>query len=93
NGINLVIAENFARIFKQNMFNCGMMAVELEKEKIDKIFKTFEGKATSIETDFSNGKLKVISSEDNMEIDFEVSEFDKALVEAGGWINYADKNY
>ena len=93
NGINLVIAENFARIFKQNMFNCGMMAVELEKEIIDKIFEIFEGKATSIETDFSIGKLKIKSSEADMEIDFEVSEFDKALVEAGGWINYADKNY
>jgi len=93
NGINLVIAENFARIFKQNMFNCGMMVVELEKEKIEEIFKTFEGKATSVETDFSKGKLKIKSSSAIMEIDFEVSEFDKALVEAGGWINYADKNY
>ncbi|MCK5154394.1 MAG: 3-isopropylmalate dehydratase small subunit, partial [Spirochaetales bacterium] len=93
NGINLVIAENFARIFKQNMFNCGMMAIELEKEKIDNIFKTFSGKETSLETDFSKGKLKIKSSEKNMEIDFKISEFDKTLVEAGGWINYADKNY
>ena len=29
NGINLVVAESFARIFRQNMFNCGMLAVEL----------------------------------------------------------------
>ena len=29
NNINLVIAENFARIFRQNMFNCGMMAISL----------------------------------------------------------------
>ncbi len=93
NGINLVIAENFARIFKQNMFNCGMMAIELEKEKIDEIFKIFEGKATSIETDFLNRKLKIMSSGSNMELDFSVSEFDKSLVEAGGWINYAEKNY
>lgn len=93
NGINLVIAENFARIFKQNMFNCGMMAVELEKNIIDDIFKTFRDKLTSIETDFLNGKISIKSSEDNMEIDFEVSEFDKSLVKAGGWINFADKNY
>lgn len=93
NGINLVIAENFARIFKQNMFNCGMMAVELGKNIIDDIFKTFRDKLTSIETDFLNGKISIKSSEDNMEIDFEVSEFDKSLVKAGGWINFADKNY
>ena len=93
NGINLVIAENFARIFKQNMFNCGMMAIELNKDQIDKIFKTFAGTDTSIETDFSNGTLKIKSSEANMEIDFTVSDFDKSLVEAGGWINFADKKY
>jgi 3-isopropylmalate/(R)-2-methylmalate dehydratase small subunit len=92
-GINLVIAENFARIFKQNMFNCGMIAIELKKEQIDEIFKTFAGTETSIKTDFSNGTLKVKSSEANMDIDFTVSEFDKSLVEAGGWINFADKNY
>ena len=30
NGINVVIAEGFARIFRQNMYNCGMLAVELD---------------------------------------------------------------
>ena len=93
NGINLVIAENFARIFRQNMFNCGMMAIELQKEIINKIFKTFAGEETFIETDFSRGKLLIKSGETKIEIDFTVSEFDKSLVEAGGWINYADKNY
>ena len=93
NGINLVIAENFARIFKQNMFNCGMMAIELEKDIIDKIFKTFSGKKTVIQTSFSEGRLVIKSDDNNMEIYFTVSEFDKSLVEAGGWINYADKNY
>jgi len=93
NDINLVIAENFARIFKQNMFNCGMMAIELNKEKIDEIFKTFTGTETYIKTDFSKGCFEIKSSEATMEIDFTVSEFDKSLVEAGGWINFADKNY
>ena len=93
NGINLVIAENFARIFRQNMFNCGMMAIELEKDIIDQIFKTFSGKETVIKINFSEGKFIIESDDKNMEIDFTVSEFDKSLVKAGGWINYADKNY
>ena len=93
NGINLVIAENFARIFKQNMFNCGMMAIELKKEIIDEIFTIFAGKETSVETDFFTRKLDIKSSEEHMDIDFTISEFDKSLVEAGGWINYADTNY
>ena len=29
NDINVVIAESFARIFRQNMFNCGILAMEL----------------------------------------------------------------
>ena len=28
NDINVVIAESFARIFRQNMFNCGILAVD-----------------------------------------------------------------
>src|SRR5271157_4443909 len=43
NGICAVIAESFARIFRQNMFNCGMLAIELPKERIDFIFSAFGG--------------------------------------------------
>ena len=52
NGINLVIAENFARIFRQNMFNCGLMAISLAPETIDELFKTFAGTETEVTTDF-----------------------------------------
>ena len=51
NDINIVLAESFARIFKQNMFNCGMMAVELSSADLDRIFKKFAGKETTLETD------------------------------------------
>ncbi len=93
NGINLVIAENFARIFKQNMFNCGMMAVELSKEKINEIFTTFAEKETSIKTNIEKAIILIKSPDTEMEINFSVSDFDKELVKAGGWINFADKNY
>ena len=43
NGINVVIAENFARIFRQNMYNCGMFAIELPKEKIEYLFENLRG--------------------------------------------------
>ncbi|MBW2434182.1 MAG: 3-isopropylmalate dehydratase small subunit, partial [Deltaproteobacteria bacterium] len=36
NNIHLVVAESFARIFRQNMFNCGMLAVELPAATIDR---------------------------------------------------------
>ena len=34
NGIYVVVAPNFARIFRQNMYNCGMMAIEIDKKSI-----------------------------------------------------------
>jgi 3-isopropylmalate/(R)-2-methylmalate dehydratase small subunit len=42
NGITVVVAESFARIFRQNMFNCGMAAIELPKPAIDTLF-SFRG--------------------------------------------------
>ncbi len=93
NGINVVIAENFARIFRQNMYNCGMFAIELPKDKIEYLFDNYSGKDTSIEIDIDNDKIIVTSSEKSEVIDFKVGDFDKTLVKEGGWVSYADKNY
>ncbi|MCK5507257.1 MAG: 3-isopropylmalate dehydratase small subunit [Desulfobacterales bacterium] len=93
NGINMVIAESFARIFRQNMFNCGMMAVELPAQSIDHLFQVFSGKETSIETDLE--KNVFIFKADGLEekADFSISDFDRSLVAAGGWVEYADAKY
>ncbi|MBN2656934.1 MAG: 3-isopropylmalate dehydratase small subunit [Spirochaetales bacterium] len=93
NDIHIVIAENFARIFRQNMFNCGMMAVPLEKEQIDLLFGTFAGKETILTTDFKGSKFTFSSGSDSIELSFGISDFDRSLVEAGGWVDFADKNY
>ncbi|MEA1969469.1 MAG: 3-isopropylmalate dehydratase small subunit [Thermodesulfobacteriota bacterium] len=93
NGINMVIASGFARIFQQNMFNCGMMAVELEENVIDQLFKNFADKETSVKTDFN--KMVFTFTADNRveEVPFKVSDFALSLVNAGGWVEFADKNY
>lgn len=93
NGINVVIAESYARIFRQNMFNCGMLAIELSKEKIDHLFNNYANKDTSIDIDLENQKIIISADEKSEEIVFEIGEFDKTLVEEGGWVSYADKNY
>ncbi|AET69172.1 3-isopropylmalate dehydratase small subunit [Desulfosporosinus orientis DSM 765] len=93
NGINVVIAENFARIFRQNMYNCGMFAIELSKEKIDYLFENYAGKDTSIAIDFEKDKIILTSGDRTDEIDFKVGDFDKTLVKEEGWVGYADKNY
>ena len=93
NGIHLVIAQSFARIFRQNMFNCGMMAVELSGQTIDHIFATYADRDTVIETDLENSLLTISADGSVDRIDFSISDFDRALVEAGGWLEYADAKY
>ncbi|NLP37338.1 MAG: 3-isopropylmalate dehydratase small subunit [Firmicutes bacterium] len=93
NGINVVIAESFARIFRQNMFNCGMMAIELPKEKIDYLFAEYAGKETFISVDVDNDKIVISAGKQQEEIPYTISEFDKTLVKESGWVGYADKHY
>ncbi len=93
NGINVVIAPSFARIFRQNMFNCGMMAVEISKEDIDRLFTEFSGKETTLETDFDNQKFTFKADGKQETFSFTISAFDKDLVKAGGWVDYADVKY
>ena len=93
NGFNLVIASGFARIFRQNMFNCGMMAVQLEEKIIDHVFDCCAGKETLVETDIDQKILTVSTDDFSEKIVFNISDFDLALVKAGGWVAYADQKY
>jgi 3-isopropylmalate/(R)-2-methylmalate dehydratase small subunit len=93
NNIHLVIAENFARIFRQNMFNCGMMAVELPAQTMDRIFEEFAGKKTHLETDFEKNVFIITADGQHTEVPFSISDFDRALVKTGGWVEYADAKY
>lgn len=93
NGYNVVIAQSFARIFQQNMFNCGMAAIELSQETIDHIFNNYSSNETNIEIDIKNCVILIESKEKQEKIEFEISQFDQELIFAGGWVEYADSNY
>ncbi|MBA3028714.1 MAG: 3-isopropylmalate dehydratase small subunit [Desulfobacteraceae bacterium] len=93
NGINLVIATSYARIFRQNMFNCGMMAVELAADQIEELFSNFSGPDTRLTTDLKENVFKIQGNGKTTEIPFSISGFDRSLVEAGGWLEYADAKY
>ncbi len=93
NGINIVIAENFARIFRQNMFNCGLMAISLDAATIDGIFKTFAGTEATLTTDIEGKTFTISNGATSKVYPFTVGEFDLELVKAGGWVNYADSKY
>ncbi|MBW1728271.1 MAG: 3-isopropylmalate dehydratase small subunit, partial [Deltaproteobacteria bacterium] len=73
NNINLVIAESFARIFRQNMFNCGMMAVELPAKTIDRIFRDFAGKETYLETNLEKNIFIMTANQHHLEVSFSIS--------------------
>jgi len=91
NDINVVIGESFARIFRQNMFNCGILAVELSKEDLDKLF-ALKGQVM-VEVDLESEKLIATSGEAKVECGFSLNPFDKKLIGAGGWLAFADANY
>ena len=93
NHIHLVIASGFSRIFRQNMFNCGMLAVQLEPETISRIFETFSGMETTVNVDLENNALTFESGGMNKSVPFSLGGFDRALIEAGGWVEYADTRY
>ena len=93
NNINLVIAVNFARIFRQNMFNCGLMAVSLPEETIDEIFRTFAGTEAECTTDMEKFTFTITNGKTTKVYPFKVGDFDLELVRAGGWVDYADSKY
>lgn len=93
NGIHLVIAESFARIFRQNMFNCGMLAVELPAASIDTLFKSYARQETTVTTDLKKQVFIITAGDQTENIPFSLPDFDRKLVETGGWVEYADSHY
>ena len=92
NDINVVIGESFARIFRQNMFNCGILAVELSKADLDSLFG-LKGTVT-VAVDLDGEQLTATSSTgETVTCAFTLNPFDKKLIGAGGWLAFADANY
>jgi 3-isopropylmalate/(R)-2-methylmalate dehydratase small subunit len=93
-GIHMVIAESFARIFRQNMFNGGMLAIELDKEKIDSIFSLSKQGTVHCSADVNRKTLAFRTAKGKrLSVPFSLTEFDETLVKSGGWLEFADENY
>jgi 3-isopropylmalate/(R)-2-methylmalate dehydratase small subunit len=93
NGINVVIAPSFARIFRQNMFNCGMLAIELSEQDIDRLFAMASPVAISVDLEASTIIASQTEGQHQETFAFNIQQFDRELVLAGGWLAYADKKY
>jgi len=93
NGITAVIAPGFARIFRQNMFNCGMMAVELPPADVDRIFREFRN-GDRVDFDLEAGLVRFTGAGGgSASFPLSLEGFDRKLVESGGWVGYADSRY
>ena len=93
-GYHTIIASGFARIFRQNMFNCGLLAIELPETDIEKIFNQYSGcQDVTVDVNMDNSTITVSAGDQKSIFEFVISGFDRALIEAGGWLDYADKNY
>ena len=93
NGINTIIASNFARIFRENAFNCGMLAIELDSKIINDIFTKFQSKETAIKVDIDKKELEFQSGTEKMNVKFKLNAFEEDLVRAGGWVELASQKY
>ncbi len=93
NGIHTIIAESYARIFRQNMFNCGMLAIELPRDAIDALIAMAAAAPLDVTVDLEGEKLTASAGGQTLNYDFDISSFDKALVVAGGWVEFADARY
>jgi len=93
NDVHTIIAESYARIFRQNMFNCGMLAIELPKADIDQLIALQQQGDVSVTVDLAGQSVMAKAGAEEKQFSFEISQFDKALVEAGGWVEFADARY
>jgi len=93
NDVHTIIAESYARIFRQNMFNCGMLAIELPKADIEQLIALQQSGDVDIAVDLDEQRVTAKAGSAEKQFSFEVSQFDKALVEAGGWVEFADARY
>ncbi|GMO23384.1 MAG: 3-isopropylmalate dehydratase small subunit [Termitinemataceae bacterium] len=93
NGINIVIAQSFARIFRQNMYNCGMIACELDANTVDDLFKTFKNTNTEVSVDSDKSSIVFKNGNTEKTVSFTLEGFERDLVNSGGWVEYAAEKY
>lgn len=90
-GFRAVIASSFARIFRQNAFNRGLLAVELTPYMIDRILRTgFSVADIDVEAGTADFSVPAIES---LSAQFRLSEFDLALMKHGGLVGFVAEHY
>ena len=76
-GFTTIIAPSFADIFKNNSYKNGLLLIEIDKEKIDEIFKQISEKKTiNIEVDVHNQFIYL----EEKQFPFELDDFKKKFL-------------
>ena len=76
-GFTTIIAPSFADIFKNNSYKNGLLLIEIDKEKIDEIFKQItEKKTINIEVDVHNQFIHL----EEKQFPFELDDFKKKFL-------------
>jgi len=76
-GFTTIIATSFADIFKNNSYKNGLLLIEIDKEKIDEIFKQItEKKTINIEVDVHNQFIYL----EEKQFPFELDDFKKKFL-------------
>ena len=69
------------------------MLYEVITSDIDHLFQTFVNQQITLTTLLKKLVFSIDGDRRKQEIQFRLSDFDRALVEAGGWLEYADRHY
>ena len=76
-GFTTIIAPSFADIFKNNSYKNGLLLIEIDKEKIEEIFKQItEKKTINIEVDVHNQFIYL----EEKQVPFELDDFKKKFL-------------
>jgi len=86
-GFKAVIAPSFARIFRQNAFNRGLLLIELPPESVSDLFKL---RSSPCVIDIEKQRIITLSS---IVFPFKLGEFEKTLVLQGGLVGFAASRY
>jgi 3-isopropylmalate/(R)-2-methylmalate dehydratase small subunit len=72
-----------------------MLAIELPKTDIDTLMALRKDANGEVDVKVNLSEQQVVACGNGREVSFsfDISPFDKALVDAGGWVEYADARY
>jgi 3-isopropylmalate/(R)-2-methylmalate dehydratase small subunit len=70
-----------------------MLAVELDGGIIDILFKEFSRSGARLAVDIKKSLLTFSGNGKEKTVPFTLDGFERALIESGGWLEYAEKHY